>query len=590
MTKDPHRTSDNCEEHAKMAKQKTCVLCGELFFPKAPRQVVCNKQHYRPCPVCKKPIPINRPSDPDVCCSRECTEIRRKQRCIDKYGVEHPMQLDSVKQAFKQSMYDLYGVESPLQSDSIKAKAIKSNNAKFGTDWPLANSDVRDRAKHTMIERHGASYTLQCPDLVDAVIKTNIEKYGCSNPMQSLEIRSKVESTNMERYGVKNVMQNTEIAEHAKESRISNNGAFWTTDMTKKAEASFMRNLGVRNPSYSKAIIDKIANTMLNRYGVKSPILVQSMRDKMIRTTEERYGVPYYVISDDYLKNITTFRISSVNKSFARKLEANNIKYSFEYVLDTKSFDICLPDQQILIELNPTYTHNTVGNHWNKNGISESYHLEKSKIAWEHGFRCIHVFDWDNQFEILNLLIPKTKLYARNCTVKVIDRKVSEAFADSNHLQGKCRGMLINYGLYYGDDLVQIMSFGTPRYNSSYQWELLRLCTVSGIYIIGGADRLFSHFIRDHKPDSVISYCDLSKFSGDVYTRLGFYHKKNTPPNKIWSKKHSKITNNLLIQRGFDQLFNTNFGVGTSNETLMLDAGWLPVYDCGQGVYIWEHK
>lgn len=24
---------------------------------------------------------------------------------------------------------------------------------------------------------------------------------------------------------------------------------------------------------------------------------------------------------------------------------------------------------------------------------------------------------------------------------------------------------------------------------------------------------------------------------------------------------------------------------GTSNEQLMLDTGWLPVYDCGQAVY-----
>lgn len=45
------------------------------------------------------------------------------------------------------------------------------------------------------------------------------------------------------------------------------------------------------------------------------------------------------------------------------------------------------------------------------------------------------------------------------------------------------------------------------------------------------------------------------------------------------------ITNNLLLQRGYDQLFGTDFGKGTSNEQLMIENGWLPVYDCGQVVY-----
>ena len=33
------------------------------------------------------------------------------------------------------------------------------------------------------------------------------------------------------------------------------------------------------------------------------------------------------------------------------------------------------------------------------------------------------------------------------------------------------------------------------------------------------------------------------------------------------------ITDNLLRQRGFDQLFNTNYDKGTSNEELMLYYG-----------------
>lgn len=48
------------------------------------------------------------------------------------------------------------------------------------------------------------------------------------------------------------------------------------------------------------------------------------------------------------------------------------------------------------------------------------------------------------------------------------------------------------------------------------------------------------------------------------------------------------ITNNLLLQRGYDQLFNEHYGKGTSNEDLRIKSGWLPVYDCSQKVFTWE--
>nr|DAX73793.1 MAG TPA: Protein of unknown function (DUF2812) [Caudoviricetes sp.] len=40
--------------------------------------------------------------------------------------------------------------------------------------------------------------------------------------------------------------------------------------------------------------------------------------------------------------------------------------------------------------------------------------------------------------------------------------------------------------------------------------------------------------------------------------------------------------------RGFDQLFGTMYGKGTSNEELMLEYGWKPIYDCGQLVFFYK--
>ena len=134
----------------------------------------------------------------------------------------------------------------------------------------------------------------------------------------------------------------------------------------------------------------------------------------------------------------------------------------------------------------------------------------------------------------------------------------------------------------------QLMTFGRPRYNKQYNVELLRLCTKSGYTVVGGASKLFSYATSEYGLQNIISYCDRSKFTGSVYEKMGMKLSRTTPPNKIWSKNAQKVTANLLNARGYDQLFGTSYGKGTSNEQLMLDNGWLPVYDCGQAVYTFE--
>lgn len=47
---------------------------------------------------------------------------------------------------------------------------------------------------------------------------------------------------------------------------------------------------------------------------------------------------------------------------------------------------------------------------------------------------------------------------------------------------------------------------------------------------------------------------------------------------------------NLILPYVFDQLFKTNYGKGTDNEQLMIKHNWLPVYDCGQKVFVWYNE
>src|SRR5574344_418912 len=62
----------------------------------------------------------------------------------------------------------------------------------------------------------------------------------------------------------------------------------------------------------------------------------------------------------------------------------------------------------------------------------------------------------------------------------------------------------------------------------------------------------------------------------------------NAMPAAHWSKGNKQITDNLLRQRGFSQLFNIKEHIEGTNEELMLAAGWRRVYDCGQATYLWK--
>ena len=260
---------------------------------------------------------------------------------------------------------------------------------------------------------------------------------------------------------------------------------------------------------------------------------------------------------------------------------------SYGFYIGRKSFDCALQDRKIVIEIDPSYTHSALSNHWSPEGKDVNYHIERTKLANKAGYRCIHIFDWDSWDKVIAVLKSSITVYARKCVLQEIDEISASKFININHIQGRVNGTKRAYALFYKGEMIEVMTFGKARYNRKYQWELLRLCTKIGYNVAGGASKLFNQFLKDENPESIISYCDLAKFEGKVYNQLGFKLDHNSNPAKVWSKGSKYITDNLLRQRGFDQLFNTNFGKGTSNEELMIQHGWLPVYDCGQSVYSW---
>jgi len=282
---------------------------------------------------------------------------------------------------------------------------------------------------------------------------------------------------------------------------------------------------------------------------------------------------------------------SIIENEFKTILDDNDIKYSQHFYINHngKRYFYDFKVDKILIELNPSATHNSTWSPYN-NPLEEDYHYNKSQAALENGYRCINIWDWDDINILMFILKPRQTVYARNCEIREVTSIDARDFLNQYHFQGYAKDA-IRYGLYYKNELVSIMTFDTPRYNKNYDFELVRYC--SNKNIIGGAEKLFKHFTSNYK-GSIISYCDLSKFTGDIYNKLGFTYKNYSIGKHWYSFDLSKhITDNLLRQLGFDKLFGSiygNFGKGTSNNQLMIDHGFVEIYDCGQAVYTYNKR
>lgn len=311
--------------------------------------------------------------------------------------------------------------------------------------------------------------------------------------------------------------------------------------------------------------------------------------EKQKQTMLEKYGTEC-ILNDESLITHRRKKNTGPNLRFASLLNNNKIDYEQEFVIKSKSYDFKIDN--ILIEVNPTPTHNSYYLPYPPyEGLNSEYHIQKSKLASDFGYRCIHLWDWDDVNKIIELLKPRQRIYGRNCTIKEISKYDSDSFCELYHLQGKAKDS-IRIGLFYDNTLVSVMTFGKPRYNKNYEYELIRYC--SNKDIIGGSEKLFKYFINKYNPKSIISYCDNSKFQGNVYIKLGFKFD-NISLGRHWynMKTGVHITDNLLRQRGFDQLLGDMygcFGKGTSNEQLMYEHGFVDVYDAGQSRYSWYYK
>jgi hypothetical protein len=210
--------------------------------------------------------------------------------------------------------------------------------------------------------------------------------------------------------------------------------------------------------------------------------------------------------------------------SLIELLKSNNIG---NYSTDIKGFSdfelIQFDDKNLLFNLLPQNIQ-----------LSETASISSlQNWANENQFRLIHLFEDEYitnpdlvKNRILSLWRIRTKINARSCIVKKINKIESDDFLNAHHSMGTS-GAAFRFGLFHMEELVAVATFGKPKtmlYEDipyySYVWE--RFASCSDKTVIGGMGKLLKAFLTSSGAKHIMTYADINWGSGEAFLKLGF--------------------------------------------------------------------
>ena len=436
---------------------------------------------------------------------------------------------------FKKTMENKTTEEKELISKSRKESFIKRSK------------EEKEKTKKKINETWSSKTKEELNTINQRRKQTKLEKYNnenFNNPSKNLETRKK---HNLENFYSKGLMHIKNVEEYNEEGIRK----FIVDGVFKKDACKEYFNIGNSKIYKLKNILD-----------IKEPTLYK------------REGVEF-----------------KINKMFDYVFEVNNRR-----IIKPLELDLYSKNHNFAIEYNGVMFHSHGISKYSvfNNPIEEpKRHLYKTEQCEERNIQLFHIFDtewlsdkreiWISMIE--NKLNKNIKIGARKCIVKEVSTKEAKEFINSNHLQGYINAK-IKIGLYYEGKLLQVMTFGKPRYNKEYQYELIRFCTLKGYSVQGGGSKLLKTFERLYEPESLISYANRRWSTGKFYEKSGFQFIKNTPPNYFFfNPKDCVLRSRIQFQKHkLKNILESYDEKLTAKENIYMN-NFRKIYDCGNKVY-----
>jgi len=311
-----------------------------------------------------------------TCIKLKATE-KRKQTCLEKYGVENVTKKDDYKSKFISPKYNYDLLKEFCLKNNIELMNDYKNvklNAHYYIEGKCQNNECKNnfnKKMHKLINTNGMCNQCIFEKAKEVRKNTNLKNIGCKNYFQNEDVKNKIKQTIIDKYGVEYITQSEECKE--------------------KIKNSCLKKYGVTHISYLKETQNKITQTNLKKYGVEH---LMKQAEHLENIFKKSHKFKDYTFPSGKIIKIQGYENYALNELIINnKMDELNIITGVKnvpeiYYFDEKNVkhrhyvDIYIPDENKCIEVKSTWT-------FQKKNV-----LLKQKAAKELGYKYeIWVYD-----------------------------------------------------------------------------------------------------------------------------------------------------------------------------------------------------
>lgn len=265
----------------------------------------------------------------------------------------------------------------------------------------------------------------------------------------------------------------------------------------------------------------------------------------------------------------------------------DNVVKGDKKTLNGLEIDILIPKFNVGIEFD--------GLRWHSERFKDkNYHFNKTKACIENGIYLIHIFEdeWLYKKDIVLSKIKhilncnkSSKIGARKCFLKEIDKDSAKLFLNENHIQGYAKSS-IYIGAFYGNEIVGVITF--IKYGDKH-YILNRFARKKEKIIQGLFSKMMTYFIKTYNAEIIETFLDRRwcySETENIYVKFGMKLENVNKPN--YSYTNGRIRKHKFGFR--KQLLHKKYGFSMAMTELEMakELGYYRIWDCGLFKYVWR--
>lgn len=452
---------------------------------------------------------------------KKCSNIKREQTSIDKWGVSNYAKTEECKNKTSQNNIEKYGVKTTLLETETMKKIEKTLLEKYDVKTPLSSEIIRNKSKKTIFKKYG----------VEHYSKT-IDFYNKTYNRWKNDTIEKLERYNIDDYILRD--------DRTIDIKCDNNCDHYYNITSK--------NLYQRN-EIQKSILCTICNSIISQKQSGKELQVLSF-------VKDNYKNDILENNKKIVSELDIY-LPDLNLAF----EFNGIYWHSDLYKDKEyhlnKTELCESNGIQLIHI------------WEDDWIYRQ-DIVKSMILNKLGKTLNKIYGRKTQVR---------EVYDNELIRNFLNKNHLQGFVGSKVKLGLFYNDELVSLMTFGKRRI---SMGKKLTNDG-EYELLRFCNKLNTNILGGASKLFKYFKDNYNPKEITTYADRCYSNGGLYEQLGFKFIGKTPPNYSYYDRNCNKLNRFNYRK--DKLVKQGFDINKTEFQIMDELGYLRVFNSGNLKY-----